>query len=72
MTPEEEFQFCGSICMSARRLGFGLSKLGTGPYNYRFLDSWHRPITEYVSAATEKEALKLACEKLVDYLTHEL
>jgi len=72
MTPDEQFWFCGHICMSAKRLGFRIERQGRGPYNYRFRDSWDRPITEYVSAETEKETLKLACEKLVERLTHEL
>lgn len=69
MTPEQEMQFCGTICMAARRLGFRIEKQGIGPYNYRFRDRWERPITDYASADTEKEALKLACEKLVDHLS---
>ena len=69
MTPDDEMEFCGHICMAARRLGFGLTKQGNGPYVYGFLDRMARQVVGGESLETEKAALKSACEKLVDYLS---
>lgn len=63
-TMSEDMQFCGTICMSARKLGIVIQEDGN-----RFI--WHDPLGSVIQclpSTSREKSLVLACEQLVNYL----
>ncbi len=70
MTPDEEMEWCGHICMAARRMGiYCRCNPGPGGFQVIWFDTVVAQLLPCNPRPTKTAALLSACEKLVDYLS---
>lgn len=68
-TEQEKFEFCGSLCAAARRLGIGMKEENGGAAGY--VICFYDPTGSVIygeAGADRKEAIYKACVALCDYL----
>jgi len=69
MSESEQMEFCGHICMAARRLGVYLNREHkNGKHSFMFGDMMGGRFISGRDKPTEKEALFDACEEFQKYL----
>jgi len=66
MTEGEHFQYCGTICMAARRLGMRL-KIESGPSGHDATWDTGTGFLRVKGAPNRKTALVAACQTLNDH-----
>lgn len=65
MTDEEQYVFCGQICMAARKLGiYGRME----PTGFVWFDPMNHGRLNVPAGKDDKETLQKACERLTDEL----
>lgn len=65
MTDDEQYVFCGQICMAARKLGI-YGRMET--YGFTWFDPMNHSTIVVAGGSNDKETLQKACERLTEEL----
>ena len=69
MSEISDYEFCGTICMAASRLGIGMKrgKLQNG-FKFFWVDTMSGILIPGAEGEDQKEVMKQSCIKLADHL----